>query len=392
MVLSQAAIAGTSNMASPDPTLPQLRNGSRALPLAGRAREELPTPVMLLEIDTATRNIARMAGRFGRRIQLRPHGKSHKCVELARLQMQAGAIGLTVATAWEAIAFAHQGITDILVANEVVGPDKIALLATAAREARITVAVDDPGNVQVLGAAAQRAGSELGVLIDVDVGMARCGVRTMEAAVKLAQKVARTSGLQLRGVMGYEGHCALELDAKIRGDKVVKSMAQLLAMTQVFASVGLPVEIVSAGGTGTAALTGSIAGVTEIQAGSYVLMDNARRPLAPEFEPALTVLATVISRHGNTLVLDAGRKTIGLELASPAIVGVEASLRKSSDEHLVFETTGDCALRVGDRVELTPGYLPTTVGLHDAYLVMRGGYVVDIWPVLARGAGRPWVP
>jgi D-serine deaminase-like pyridoxal phosphate-dependent protein len=363
----------------------------KAVSLIQRARDELPTPVMLLDLDVATRNIARMAERFTGSAKLRPHGKSHKCAELAELQLRAGAIGLTTATAWEAVAFAGRGVDDILVANEVVGADKIKCLAGAAREARITVAIDDAGNAADLARAATLAGSEIGVLIDVDVGMVRCGVRDVHEALRLAQAVTKLAGLKLRGVMGYEGHCVLEADRRVRAAKAHAAMERLLAVAAALTGAGFPVEVVSAGGTSTTDVTGQIAGVTEIQAGSYVLMDNARRTIVPDFQVAMTILTTVISRHGNTVVVDAGRKTVGLELALPTIVNMPATLRKSSDEHLVFELAEERPLRVGDRLDVIPGYVPTTVNLHDAFLVMRAGRCVDLWPVLARGAGCPWV-
>lgn len=367
-------------------------NLAKALSLIGRTRDQLPTPVMLLDVELAMRNIALLAERLNGAARLRPHGKSHKCAELVELQIKSGAIGLTVATAWEAVAFANRGIEDLLVANEVMGSDKLEHLAAAAREARITVAVDDASNAADLARAARKAGSEIGVLIDVDVGMARCGVRTHAQALQLAQSISQLAGVKLRGVMGYEGHCALEVDRTLRAEKATTAMKRLLATVEALKAGGFSIEIVSAGGTSTTDLTGKIVGVTEIQAGSYVLMDNARRTIAPDFKVAMTLLATVVSRHGRTIVIDAGRKTIGLDIAAPSLVGISGSLRKSSDEHLIFELTEDRPLRVGDRVDVVAGYIPTTINLHEAYLVMQGGKVVDVWPVLARGAGNPWVP
>jgi D-serine deaminase-like pyridoxal phosphate-dependent protein len=362
--------------------------GARSL--IGRTREELPTPVMLLDLGVAARNIAFMAKRLSGAAGLRPHCKSHKCAELAKLQIEAGAIGLTAATAWEAVAFANRGFEDLLIANEVVGQDKLDHLAAAARKARITVAVDDATNAAELARAARRAKTEFGVLVDVDVGMGRCGVRSPEEALGVAQAVARLPGLRLRGVMGYEGHCMHELDKKARCAKASAAMNRLMGVVGSLAAAGWPAEIVSAGGTATSDCTGRFDGVTEIQAGSYVLMDNARSATAPEFEIALSVLATVISRHGSTIVIDAGRKTVGLEVAAPRLLGLAASHRKAGDEHLIFELGEERPLRVGDRVEVVAGYVPTTINLHDFFLVMEAGRVADVWPVLAPRAGRPW--
>src|SRR5262245_15826386 len=180
----------------------------------GHPREDLPTPALLLDLEVVRINIATMADRLPGPARLRPHAKSHKCAEIARLQLEAGAIGITTATVWEAAAMAREGVPDLLIANEVVGEEKHRVLAETASTARVTVAVDDAGKSEALSAAARRAGSEIGVLIDIDVGRGRCGVRTEEDARALAERVSGLSGLRLRGVMGYEGHCVLERDRR----------------------------------------------------------------------------------------------------------------------------------------------------------------------------------
>lgn len=357
----------------------------------GKARDGLATPALILDAVALRRNIAAMAARMEGPTRLRPHAKSHKCARIARMQVEAGAIGITAATVWEAAALVEAGIQDVLIANEVVGEPKIRRLATAAREGRLTVAVDDPRNAAALSAAAGAAGSEIGVLVDVDVGMNRCGVRSLEQALRVAGHIARLPGLRLRGVMGYEGHCVLEKDRGVRARKAGAAMAYLLSIAEALAAAGHPVEVVSAGGTGTYDLTGLNPRVTEIQAGSYVFMDATRLAIISEFTPALTVLATVVSRQGTTLVLDAGKKTVGVDFTLPRIAGIppeQAVPRAASEEHLLYDVTPECPLAMGDRVEVIPGYCPTTVNLHDAFHVVEDGVVVDIWPVIARGAGR----
>jgi D-serine deaminase-like pyridoxal phosphate-dependent protein len=357
----------------------------------GKARDALATPALILNAAALERNIAAMAARMQGPTRLRPHAKSHKCARIARMQVEAGAIGITAATVWEAAALVQAGIPDVLIANEVVGVEKIRQLAAAARNARVTVAVDDPRNAEALSEAAGAADSEIGVLLDVDVGMNRCGVRSQEEALRVAEHVHRLPGLRLRGVMGYEGHCVLEKDREVRGRKANAAMEYLLSIADALAAAGLPVEVVSAGGTGTYDLTGLNPRVTEIQAGSYVFMDATRLAIISEFTPALTVLATVVSRQGTTLVLDSGKKTVGVDFTLPRIAGFppeQAVPRVASEEHLLYDVTPECPLAVGDRVEVIPGYCPTTVNLHDAFHVVQDGIVVDVWPVLARGAGR----
>jgi len=354
----------------------------------GRHFHEVATPALLLHYEVVSANIATMADCLRGRAGLRPHAKSHKCVEIARMQLEAGAIGMTTATVWEAAVLARSGVSDLLIANEVVGETKIQSLIRSARTAPLTVAVDDANNVEALAAASCQAGCTIGVLIDIDVGMGRCGVRTQEEARNLAAQITRHPGLQLRGIMGYEGHCVLEPDREIRARKAAQAMEQLLGFRETLASAGFPIEVVSAGGTGTFDLTAAVQGVTEIQAGSYVFNDATRRAIVPDFAVGLTVLATVVSRYGSTLVIDAGKKTVGVDFTLPRIVGGAATVRGTAEEHMICNAAADCPLRVGDLVEVIPGYCPTTINLHDVYHVVEKGVVRDIWPIVARGRGQ----
>jgi D-serine deaminase-like pyridoxal phosphate-dependent protein len=351
----------------------------------GRRRDEIETPALILDLDLAHANIAAMAERMARApVALRPHTKVHKSPQIARMQVDAGAIGVTTATASEAIAMAEAGIDDILIARQVVGPQGLHALAAAARATRITVAVDSAGNLDQISAAATSAGSTLGVIAEVDVGMNRCGVRSADGAVALARRALGLPGIEWRGAMGYEGHCMNEPDRVLRAGMQVEAMTRLLAVVDALAAAGIACEIVSAGGTGTYDLAAATAGVTESQAGSYVVMDGFHASLVDGFPVALTVLATVISRHGARVVLDAGRKATATDLMKPRVVGHEAETASVSEEHTSIDVGGECGLAVGDTVELVPGYAPTTVNLHAVYHVVRNDVVVDVWPVLAR--------
>jgi D-serine deaminase-like pyridoxal phosphate-dependent protein len=341
-----------------------------------------------LDLPVVQRNIERMAACTHGPTRLRPHFKSHKSAEIARMQIEAGAIGLTAATVWEAAAMASAGLNDLLIANEVIGEEKICRLADIARTARVTVAVDNMRNAEALSAAASGGGTKIGVLLDVDVGLGRCGVRTEQEARVLAEQINQLPGLRLCGVMGYEGHCALEPDRQKRAANVRTAMGRLSAVADILRLAGTPVEIVSAGGTGTFDLTGCYHGVTELQAGSYVFMDCARTGFVTEFAVGLTVLSTVVSRHETTVVLDCGKKTVGVDFAPPRIAGEAARVRYVSEEHTVFDVDSNCEMEVGQPVELIPSYCPTTINLHDVYYVVQDGVVVDIWPILARGPGR----
>jgi D-serine deaminase-like pyridoxal phosphate-dependent protein len=358
----------------------------------GRARDEVTTPALLLDLDVARRNIAVMAEKFRELpASLRPHIKVHKSVELARLQVDAGAIGVACAGVWEAVVMAEGGIDDVLVANQVVHPDKVAAIAALAREHRITVAVDDVRNVEQLARAASEAGSELELLIELDVGMGRCGVRTKEELLPVAERIAALPNLTLRGLQAYEGHCMLEPDRERRIRDANTANEQAVEAAEFLAGHGHPCADISAGGTGTYFITGAHPRITEVQAGSYTLMDCFHGNLVPGgFEIAMTVLGTVISRQGNTVVLDCGRKAVGIDFVTPPLIAYpEAEIRYYAEEHCLAAFPGAPPLDLGDRAEIVAGYGPTTVNLHDVFHVVENGVVTDIWPVNPRGAGPP---
>lgn len=358
--------------------------------LIGSPLEAVPTPALILDLAKVRANIAEMRARMETvPAALRPHAKIHKSPELARMQLEAGAIGITTATVWEATALLEAGIDDVLIANQVVGRRKVAELARLATLGRVIALVEDAGNAERIAAAAAAAGSEVGILVEIDVGLHRAGVRGVEAAAGLAELVERLPGLRLLGAFGYEGHCMLEPDREERARKALAANAELVALADEMVRRGLATGIVAAGGLGTWDITGANPRITEIHAGSYVFSDAFHATLVPGFDPALTVLATVVSRQGSTAVLDCGRKSIGIDRAMPELVGVEGAVRFEHGEHFVHEEhtaveLADAALGVGDTVRLMPGYSPTTVNFYDCYFVVVDGVVADVWPVLGR--------
>ena len=355
-----------------------------------RNRRELITPALIMDLDVVRRNIQFMMQRLSTmKARLRPHVKCQKSPELARLQVQAGAIGVCTATVWEAMVMSASGVEDVMIANQVGGREKIATLAKAAQDGHLTVAVDDTRNAEDLSSAVQAARSKLDVVIEVDVGMERGGVRSADEAVTLAQRVAKLPGLRLRGVQGYEGHCMLEPDRAVRIQKARAAMDCLGTAIDRLAAAGFNCEVVSAGGTGTYDITGDNPRVTEIQAGSYTFMDNFHGNLVPGFSHGLTVLGTVVIHHGNTVVLDSGRKSVGIDFVLPTMVDYPFyQARYFAEEHALFDVDERCRLKLGDTVELVPGYAPSTVNLYDAYHVVEKDVVVDIWPIVPRGAGH----
>ncbi|HMK92179.1 MAG TPA: alanine racemase, partial [Thermoleophilia bacterium] len=221
-------------------------------PAPGAARDAIDTPALLLDYDKLSRNIERMAAfAAGGPAKLRPHAKTHKCVEIARLQLAAGAVGITCAKVGEAEALADGGIDDILIANQVIGPIKIARLVALARRCRVTVAVDDAGNVRELSAAAAGAGVTIAVYVEVDVGMGRCGVADGAAALELARLVEASPGLAFAGLQTYEGHLQNVVPLQRRVELAGRDMRRALAAKEAVEAGGLLVAQVSGCGTGT---------------------------------------------------------------------------------------------------------------------------------------------
>jgi D-serine deaminase-like pyridoxal phosphate-dependent protein len=326
---------------------------------------DLPTPSLLVDGDALEDNIAVMAAVLpGER--LRPHVKAHKCTGIARRQAAAGHRGFTCATIRECEGMAAAGLgEDLLLANEVLDATRLGDLVRAG--ARVTTAVD---SAQTIAAAA--AGGVPEVVIDVNVGLPRCGCAPGDAG-RLADQ-ARAAGLSVRGVMGYEGHVVGVEDEGARVRQCQTAMELLLA---AHADVGG--DLISAGGTGTYACN---TWASEIQAGSYALMDTAYGRLGLPFIQAVFVLATVISASAEYAVADAGLKTVGMDHGNPSIEG--ATVWFCSDEHTTFAPPR----RVGDKVRLIPGHVDPTMAYHDRLYVTSGDDIVDVWPVDLRGWAR----
>ena len=325
---------------------------------------DLPTPALVVDTAALEHNLAAMADALpGERC--RPHVKAHKTTPLAREQAARGHHAFTCATPREMAGMAEAGLgDDLLLANEIVDPDRLARLA--ALDARVTVAVDSEATID---AAAQAGLHE--VVVDVYVGMPRCGCPP-DRAGQLAD-LARARGLAVRGVMGYEGHVVGLHDRATRVDQTETAMRQLL---DAHADVGG--ELVSGGGTGTFDIN---TWVTEIQAGSYALMDTAYDHLDLPFELALSIVATVISVSDGWAVADCGLKALGMDHGDPTVIG--HTVWYCSDEHVTFGP--DSPVAVGDRVRVLPAHVDPTVAYHDRMHLATGDEVVDVWGVDLRG-------
>lgn len=352
-------------------------------------KREIDTPALLIDILAMERNITKMAD-FARKqgIGLRPYIKTHKSTILAKKQLAAGAIGIGCAKLGEAEVMAEAGIRDILLGNQIIGSEKIARLMNLARQADVIVAVDNRQNVHELSAAAETMGVKVRILVEVDIGLHRCGVKAGEAALSIAKYIDTAPGLEFLGFMGYEGHLQQLAGPDERAKRVKEEVGWLTKTAEMARAAGLRVEIVSAGGTVTYEETGMLPGITEIQPGTYIFMDSNYYPRLPGFERALTVLATVISHpEDNYVVIDAGSKSLSLESGLPEVKDLpSAKLVKFWEEHGKIELTEPSPkLKVGDKIEVFPSHVCTTINLHDRYFAIKNERVEAIWEVDARG-------
>ena len=364
-------------------------------PFIGLHKTELDTPALLIDLDKMEANIETMANYFSTvTADLRPHVKTHKTPIIAHKQIAAGAIGVTCAKLGEAEAVIHAGIRDVLIANQIVGAQKIARLINLAKHSEIMVAVDNAENVQAISKAAAAKGATVRVLIEVNIGMDRCGVEPGAPTLKLAEQVRQSPSLTFEGLMGYEGHTVAKPNRSERDAAAREAMQQLVDAKVYLEKHGVQVSIMSGGGTGTFNITGSIPEMTEVQAGSYVLMDATYRNVegvGDHFDCALSVLATVVSRpSADRVIVDTGLKVLAKEFGIPQPVGVNGvEMTGLSEEHgkmQVSET--NVSLKPGDKLEILPTHCCTTVNLHDRYYGIRNGIVESVWNIAARGKAQ----
>jgi D-threonine aldolase len=333
---------------------------------------DLPTPALVIDVDVLQHNLATMAAVHpGSR--LRPHVKAHKCTALAAAQHAAGHHSFTCATPREVAGMAAAGLgEDLLLANEVLHPERLLVLARAQDHARVTIAVDSPESVD----AAATAGLHE-VLIDVNVGLPRCGCRPADAG-RVAD-LARSRGLLVRGVMGYEGHLMMTDDPADQRAKVAECLDRLFTAHELVGG-----DVVSAGGTGTYHLHDR---VNEVQAGSYALMDSHYARLGHPFRQACHVYGTVVSSTPKYAVADVGLKALGMDHGNPTVETLDgrgASVWFFSDEHVTF-TPNEGVAAVGDRVRVVPAHIDPTMAMHEVAWLVRGHDVLDRWPIDLRG-------
>jgi D-serine deaminase-like pyridoxal phosphate-dependent protein len=363
-------------------------------PQVGDSLDTLDTPSIIIDLTLMEQNIASLIQRLqGKQVQVRPHLKTVKSPELARRLLAAGAVGGCVAKVSEAEVMAQAGIDDLLITTEIVGQPKLQRLVALVRgHPRIKAVVDSQVGAQALNKAMQDAGLAIDVLLDLNVGQNRCGVMPGEEALTQARHLSKLANIRLVGVQGYEGHLQHIHNAEERVQRCQQAMNLLAETAAQLRAEGFAIQTVTTGGTGTAETCADCEGVTEVQPGSFIFMDtDYRNAIGPKYANALTILSTVISRPTPTrAVVDAGLKSLSTDSGMPESKGLPGvAYRPGGDEHGILtwpdEKNTMAHLEVGDRVELIPSHIDTTINLHDYYYAHRNGTLEAIWPIAARG-------
>ena len=364
----------------------------------GVSKNDLPTPALIVDLDILEGNIARMAAHAKQAgLDLRPHAKTHKTPEIAKRQVAAGALGVCAATIREAEAMNAAGIRGLLITGELVGPNKVARLVRLTQKARETmVAVDNAANAEELSEAAQAAKVTINVLVDIDPVGRRTGIAPGAGAVELAKKVDQLDGLRLRGVHGYSGASSHVTGFAERTEHSTDVMTPVLDSFTAMQKAGLPAEIMSGASTGTYNIDSQFDRMTEMQVGSYVVMDVDYRRIGgrsgavyDDFGPALSVLATVISKNYTDIAtVDAGLKAFATDRRDfgpePKLEGVTYSFNGDEHGRLHLENAAK-DVQLGQKVEMIVPHCDPNVNLYDRMYVCRGDQVREVWQVAARG-------
>ncbi|HYE89716.1 MAG TPA: DSD1 family PLP-dependent enzyme [Terriglobales bacterium] len=361
-------------------------------------RDEIPTPALLLDVDRFDRNLVRMSEHVKKSgKQYRPHAKTHRCPQIARRQLEAGALGVACAKLGEAEVMAKAGISGLLITTEIVTSAQMFRLVRMLESAPDTmVVVDNLENVEALARAMAAKGLVLDVLVDIDVGGRRTGAQPGDAALALGRAVSKHRSLRLRGLQGYAGHCAHVMGWAARREASHKAMAPLMETRRLFEKEGLAVEIVAGGSTGTYDIDVELDGLTELQSGSYCVMDlDYQRIGGPTgdtntaFELALTVAATVVSvPTDDRAMVDAGLKAFSTDKPFPpaAVERPGVTYEFAGDEHgRLLITDRSRAPKLGERIEFFPPHCDPTFNLYDRVYVVRGPSVESVWEIAARG-------
>lgn len=349
---------------------------------------QIDTPALILEKAVFDGNLQTMKNLLSMTsMALRPHYKSHKCAAIVKLQLEQGAKGITCAKLSEAEDLAQMGVEDILIANQIVQPEKLPRVAALAKKCRLSICVDTAENILALEEAMAADDATLYCLVEYEVGMLRCGVETHEEFVELAKLISRQPHLVFEGIQAYAGNLSHETDLPRRQQASDEIERDLTALKKALTDAGLPPKEITGGSTGTVENKPGNSIYTEMQCGSYVFMDRSYGTLGLNFKNALFLLTSVVSTRKNYFITDGGTKSLGLDQGAPTVVGYEKHPLKLSEEHGRIELDGHTC-RLNDKIRYIPGHCCTTVNIHDRIYVVDGEDVVDVWDVTSRGKSQ----
>jgi len=358
---------------------------------------DIDTPALIVDLEVFDRNVAKMAA-FARAagVRVRPHAKTHKCPAIALKQIAQGAVGQCVQKVGEAEVLVRAGVKDVLVSNQVVGERKLRRLAALAKDATVALCFDSVVQVDAASRIAQDFGVEIGGLVEIEVGMARCGIAPGKDAAALARRIADAPGLKFRGLQAYHGRAQHMPTHQQRAQAIAGAIDAVRATLDALKADNLTCEIIGGAGTGTFAFEAESGVYNELQVGSYVFMDTDYARIGNKdggrytaFEHSLFVLSTVISAAADDrAVVDAGLKSLSGDQGPPWVHGLDdVECTIISDEHGMLKVGPKAKpLKIGDQVWLIPGHCDPTVNLHDWYVGVRNGRVEALWPIAARGA------
>ncbi|MBQ8591025.1 MAG: alanine racemase [Firmicutes bacterium] len=349
---------------------------------------DLETPALIADRNKMQKNLNTMMGLLeGAKPKLRPHYKTHKTPQIALWQLKNGAIGITCSKLSEAEDLASAGVNDILIANQVVQPSKVAKMAQLAKCCKLTVCVDNADNIRQISTAAKFEDSHIHCYVELNIGMDRCGVNTFEEFYELAKLLEELPNVSYDGVQAYAGNLAHEYDQSSRVNGTADNEARVSALVEYLKERGIESREISGASTGTAYLKAKSTIYTEIQAGSFIFMDMSYKRLGLNlFENALHVVCTVISADENHFVIDAGVKSLCPDQDMPAIDGFNAETTKINEEHMIFY--GPHNYKVGDMVKVIPGHCCSTVNLYNQIHFTDEDKVVDRLVITSRGKSQ----
>ena len=350
--------------------------------------KDIETPALLIDLNIMKKNSDTMMSAINNsKAKLRPHFKSHKCTERAKFQLDNGAKGVTVAKLSEAEVVANSLSCDILIANQIVEQSKLDRLAKLCKNHKITICVDNENNVLDLERAMANENSFIDILIEFEIGMQRCGVVSHQEFYNLYLTISKCPHLKFKGIQAYAGHNSHETDANKRLRIIEENNTKLINLISFLKDRNVEIEIISGASTGTADLKMNQGIYNEIQAGSYLLLDDCYNKLGLNLENSLFVLSTVVSSKENLIVIDAGVKTVGIDQGLPSIANLTFKDIVASEEHFQIHNPNR-PINIGEKLKLIPGHCCSTMNLHDSVYLVSGNEVIKKVSIDGRGFGK----